>query len=507
MSKRFVDIGDHVAAGQTLALIESPDVDQQLFQAQAQESQSHAMTLQAVADLANKQATVSQYSSNVSQAEANVEQTNAQLIDAQAKLAQLVAAKAMAETQLDEAKHQVSIKQAALVQADTQRDLADVTYKRYKTLLDSGYVSLQDADQADATYKTEVAAVNSAQADLKASQSAVMAAEQFVQSAEANVHSGEAEVVAAQKSVRAITATVHANKATVTAAQANVRLGQSNVSANLDAERANKYNTKHYAVLTGFEKVVAPFAGVITARNVDVGTLVSAGAGSGGSAGPSSMSSQGASVNVGSASSASTSPSTASGGGLFGVARTDIIRILVSVPEIYSKTVRTGDSARIEIREFPGRTFKGTVTRMAGALDTNSRTLLTEVHIDNRDGAILPGMFAQVHFSLKNQSGDVRVPSSAIIFDALGTRVAAVDQDNKIHLVNIKVIRDYGKQIDINELPAGVETIVADPTDDLTDGEVVKPVLITSPTSGGASASSGSPSQPAASSKGASSGR
>ncbi len=130
-----------------------------------------------------------------------------------------------------------------------------------------------------------------------------------------------------------------------------------------------------------------------------------------------------------------------------------MIRILVSVPETYSKTIRTGVPARILVREFPGRTFRGTVARMAGALDTNSRTLLTEVHIDNHDGALLPGMFAQVHFDLINPSGDFRVPSSAVMFDSFGTRLAVVDQANTIHLVNIKVVRDYGKEIDINDVP------------------------------------------------------
>ncbi len=497
LSKRFVDIGDHVAAGQVLALIESPDVDQQLYQAQAQETQSHAVTQQAVADLANKRATVSQYRSNVTQAEANVEQTNAQLSDAQAKLAQLVAARAMTEAQLDEAKHQVGIKEAALVQADAQSGLANVTYQRYKTLLDSGYVALQDADQAEAAYKTAVAAVNSAKADLNASKSAVSAAEQQVKSATANVNSGQAEVLAAEKSVHAVQATVHSNQSTVDAAKANVQLGQSNVAANIQAERANKFNTRHYAVLTSFERVVAPFAGVITARNVDVGYLVNAGGGGGASG-----SSQGAAVNVGTASGGAGAPATASGAGLFGLARTDVIRILVSVPETYSRTVRAGDKAQVSVRSFPGRTFAGTVARMSGALDSTSRTLLTEIHIDNRDGALLPGMFAQVHFDLPNPTGDFRVPSSAVIWDALGTRVATVDSDNKVHFISVKVARDYGKEIDISGPLNGSDSVLVAPTDDLDEGEVVKPVQAKLPPAESAGGS-GKPAQGTSSSSGA----
>lgn len=494
LSKRFVDIGDRVERGQTLALIESPDVDQQLYQAQAQAAQSRAQTQQAVADLANKRATVSQFRSNVRQAEANVEQTNAQLSDAEAKLAQLIAAKGAAEAQADQAEHQVGIKQAVVTQAETQRHLTELTFKRYKTLLESGYVALQDEDQAEAAYKTAAAAVVSAEADLSASKSAARAAAQQVQSADANIRSGEAEVLAAKRSIRAVEATVHSSESTVVAAQANVRLGQSNVAANLDAEHANQFNAKRFAVLTSFEKVVAPFAGVITARNVEVGTLVNAGQSAGGGS-SGSGGSAGSAVNIGSASSGSASPSTASAGGLFGLARIDTIRILLTVPQAYVKMIRPGQTAHVVIREFPGKIFTGSVARMAGALDTNSRTLLTEVHIDNRNGAILPGMYTQIHFDVANPTGQFRVPSSVIISDALGTRVAVVGNDNKVHFTVVHISRDYGQHVDINEGLNGGENIIVSPTDDLIEGEVVRPTVIpvTDPNGPRPGASSGKP--------------
>jgi len=474
LSKRLVDIGDKVKAGQVLAIIESPDIDQQLFQAQAQVSQSHAVTQQSLADLANKKATVAQLRSGVRQTEANVEQSNAQVADAQAKVVQLTATKASVEAQTEAAKHQVSLKEASVEQAETQRGLAEITYKRYKTLLDGGFVALQDADQAEAAYKTAVSAVTAAQADLKAAQAAVHAAEQQVLSAAANVKSGEAEVVAAEKSLRATQTTVKSAESSVDAALANVQSGQSTIAANHDTERANQFNAKHYSVLTAFEKVTAPFDGVITARNVEVGTLV--GGGAVGGSGASTGSSSAAPANLGSASGTGTAPNIASGGGLFGLARTDVIRILVTVPQTYVRAMHAGVTTFITIPEFPGKKFAGVVARVSGALDTNSRTLLTEVHIDNKNGAILPGMFATVHFLVGNKLHQVRIPASALISDALGTRVATVGTDNTIHYIKVKIARDYGTEIDISDGLNGDERLVVAPSDDLVEGATVKPV-------------------------------
>lgn len=476
VSKRLADIGDHVQAGQVLAIIESPDSDQQLYQAQAQSAQAHALTKQAQADLANKRANVSLTSSNVRQAEANVEQSKAQIADARARLAQLTAAHGTAEAQLDAAQHLVDIKKAAVVQAETQKHLAELTYKRYKSLLDGGFVALQDVDQAEAALKSAVASVQSAQADLEAATASVKGAVQQVASASANVKSGEAQVLAAERSLTATSATVASTRANVEAARANVDLGKSTVQANQEAERANKFNESHFAILTGFEKVTAPFTGVITARNIEVGTLVGGGAVGGAAGGAASA--QGSTYSLGSATGGNTAPNAAAGGGLFGLARTDTIRILVSVPQSYARTVRTGQPARVEIREFPGKPIVGVVAHVSGALDTNSRTLLTEIHIDNKSGAILPGMFAQVHLGLKTTSNAYTIPASSVLYDSMGTRVMAIDQDGALKFVPVKIAKDYGQTIDIAEGVSSADQLVAAPSDEMVDGERVNPVPI-----------------------------
>ena len=482
--KLYVDIGRRVHAGQVLAEIESPDVDQQLYQADAQTAQAQASVRQAQATVSNSKATVAQFQSNVQQAVANLEQTRALVADAQAKLAQSAAAKSVSDAQLTAAQHQVDIQDAALKQAQTQLHLAEVTLQRYETLLKQGYVAMEDVDQNRATYDNAVSAVNSAKASLAAAVANVKAAESTVQSSEANVHAGEAELKAAEKSMNAMAATVRSNQATVDAAIANVRMNESNVNANEYAVRANKANTRHYAVLTSFEKVIAPYDGVITARNVEVGTLVSGGSGSGGGSSPptSSSNSVGSVANVGSAAtSSSATPNTAPGGGLFGIARPEILRIFVSLPEAYVRQMHAGLPAQVELTAYPGHMFPGAVARMSGALDVTSRTLLTEVQVDNRDGKILPGMYVRVHFDLARQQGALRIPASALIYDAQGTRVAVVTPENRIHYVPVTIGRDYGQVLEVTQGITGQDALVVNPTDELSEGEAVNPAVVAPP--------------------------
>jgi len=475
IKKLYVDIGSHVHAGQVLAEIDSPDVDQQLYQADAQEAQAQSAIRQAQATVSNSKATVAQYQANVQQAQANVEQARAVVSDAEARLTQLKSAKSTSEAQLSAAQHQVEVQQAALKQAQVQLHLADVTLKRYENLLNQGFVALQDVDQARASYETAQAAVNSAQANLNAASANVKAAESGVNSSEANIHSGEAQVSAAQKSLNALSATVRSNQALVDAASANVRMNEANVNTNQYAARANAANSKHYAVLTSFEKVTAPFDGVITARNVDVGSLVNGGSGSGGSGSPSAASGGSA------ASSSSATPNTAPGGGLFGIARPETLRIYVSLPEAYARQMHEGLPARIELGAYPGRMFPGTVAHVSGALDVTSRTLLTEVHVDNRDGKIIPGMYVQVHFNLPRQQGALRIPASALITDAQGTRVVVVTPANVIHYVPVKLGRDYGQVLEITQGLTEQDALVLTPTDELSEGEAVKPETVDPP--------------------------
>ena len=215
---------------------------------------------------------------------------------------------------------------------------------------------------------------------------------------------------------------------------------------------------------------------MITARNIEVGTLVGGGAVGGAAGGVSS--SQGSTYTLGSATGGNTAPNAAAGGGLFGLARTDTIRILVSVPQSYARTVHAGQTARVQIREFPGKPIVGVVARVSGALDTNSRTLLAEIHVDNKAGAILPGMFAQVHLGLQNSSNSITVPASAVLYDAMGTRVMAIDAEGALKFVAVKIAKDYGQTIDISDGVSTTDQIVAAPSDELIDGERVNAVPI-----------------------------
>ena len=492
ISKRYVDIGSRVKAGQVLAEIEAPDVDASLVQAQQQTQQAIAGVAQAESDVANKQATVSQYQSNVKQTQANVEQSRAQLADAEAKRAQAQAQLGTARAQQAQQEQVVGIKRAALAQTQTQLDLASVTLNRYQTLLKSGYVALQDVDQSQANYDTARAAVNSAQADLRSAQENVKAAQEQVQSARSNVSATDAEVTAAQKNVKAVLATVGAAQATVAAARANVRQSQATVQANRSNVGAAQANAQRIGVTRGFSRVVAPFAGVITARNVDVGTLINAGGGAGGSGSASTSSSQN------SASTASATPSSTPSGGLFGLANIETLRVFVSVPETYAKQMQAGVKANLAIREFPGRTFEGEISNVSGALDAVSRTLLTEVHIPNPDGGLLPGMYAQVHFDLPKTRASLRLPSNTLMYDAQGTRVATLTTDSKIHYVPIRVGRDFGTEIEVVEGLTGQENVVTNPSDDLTEGLKVQGKLAPPPPAppGGAPAQAGQPGQP-----------
>ena len=474
--KRYVDIGSHVKAGQLLAEIESPDADQSVAQAQAQTAQAQATVRQAQADVANKQSVVAQTRSQVKQAEANVETARAQLSTSKSRLAQLQSALATAQAQYSQAQQNVGIKQGALKQAMTQRDLAGVTLNRYQTLLKSGYVALQDVDQSQANFDNATAAVNSAQSDVNAVEAAVRAARNVVGSAQANVRAGQSDVRAAEKNVQAVAATVGTAQAAVGAAKAGVQQSQANVAANQSAVVANQANSRRASILSGFSQITAPFDGVITARNVEVGSLVSAGSGGASGSTPTSSTTGGSAANVGSAASTSATPNTSSAQGLFGIARTDTLRILVSVPQTYARQMRAGVGASISFREFPNRPFLAVVHNVSGALDAVSRTLLTEIYLPNPTNQLLPGMYAQIKFDLPSAAGALRVPAGVVIFDAQGTRIITVTPDNKLHFVGVKVGRDYGTEVEILDGLTGQETLVATPSDALTEGETVKTV-------------------------------
>jgi HlyD family secretion protein len=316
IAERRVDIGSHVHAGDMLALIAAPELDQQLAQAQAQLAQLRAALLQA---------------------------------------------------------------QSAVEEARSNTTLADVTNTRTSQLALQGWETKQNADNTRLGLASRQAALNNAEAGVK------MAA-----------------------------ANVAAQYATVQ------RLQQ----------------------LTGYEHVTAPFDGVITARNVDTGDLVSADANGG-------------------------TP-------LFTLQREDILRIQVYVPQSGVIGLKPGLQARVQLPELPGRTFEGQLARISEALDAGSRTMLVEVDVPNPDGTLKPGLYVSVTFAVPRTAPAVVVPAEAVLFNADGLRVATVDGEGRIAMHDVTVYRDFGTTLELRSGLKGDERVALSPPADIKDGQKVK---------------------------------
>jgi RND family efflux transporter MFP subunit len=198
-------------------------------------------------------------------------------------------------------------------------------------------------------------------------------------------------------------------------------------------------NVKRLEDLQHFKTIYAPFDGVITARNTDIGAL------------------------IGSASNAKE---------LFHIASMTRLRIFVSVPQLYARSMQSDTSADIEIQELPGRKFTGRVARTAQSIDPSSRTLLVEIDLDNPKGEILPGSFAQVHLKMPTQVSTFRLPVNALIFRSEGLRIATVT-DGVVSLVPITLGRDFGSTVEVVSGLTGAESVVINPPDSLAQGQRV----------------------------------
>src|SRR5438046_1736321 len=216
---------------------------------------------------------------------------------------------------------------------------------------------------------------------------------------------------------------------------------------NEKAYEAAKANLQQLEKIQSFQQILAPFAGKIAARNIDVGTLVTAGTGN-------------------------------SGTPLFSLVQSDLLRVYVYVPQTNAAQVREGLKAKILLQEFPGREFDGAVTRTAGAMDPTSRTMQVEVQVPNDDGTLYAGMYGQVKFLLPDDNAPIVVPANAFVFRAQGPQVVTVTGDNRIHWQKISVGRDFGTQIEVLEGLKENTKVVMNPTDDLDEGIAVqlKPV-------------------------------
>lgn len=208
--------------------------------------------------------------------------------------------------------------------------------------------------------------------------------------------------------------------------------------ANLAAADAN---VRRLEQLESFKHIYAPFTGVITQRNTDTGALINAGA--------------------------------SGQKGLFNLAQLDPLRVYVSVPQMYSPSVRAGMNAYLQLDEYPGEKFAGKIARNADAIDPATRTLLTEVNVDNHNGKLLPGAYAQVHFAIPVQTVRISVPVNALLFRAEGPRIAVVGSDQKIKLKPVMIGRDFGTKVEILNGLSPDDQIVVNPADSLEDGEQV----------------------------------
>ena len=314
---RMVDIGDHVQAGQPVAEIEAPEMEEQVRQSKA----------------------------------------NLQL----------------ARAAMDQA-------QANYQQGKSDTELARVTAQRWSNLAAKGVVSRQENDQYQSQYQSRMAALESLE-----------------------------KAVGVQRS-------------NVAAAEANLAR----------IERMQSYLV-----------VKAPFDGVITLRNVDVGALVNSG-------------------------------STL----LFRIAQTSTLRTYLNVPQEQASSVRAGQPARLSVSNLPGRQFTGAVARTANSLDPTSRTLLVEVHVPNREGALLPGMYARVELVSPRTDAPLLIPSDALIARGEGMEVAVVREDHRVHVQKIEVGRDYGDRLEVAAGLRDGDMVIANPGDAVREGLEVQPVPI-----------------------------
>lgn len=203
-----------------------------------------------------------------------------------------------------------------------------------------------------------------------------------------------------------------------------------------------RFNLQRLEEMQRFQKVYAPFDGVITARNIDIGALINAGA-------------------------------NAPGKELFDIAATGSLRVYVNVPQQYSRDVLPGGAAELTLAEFPGRRFAGKIVRNSDAIDPASRTLLTEVDVDNKAGELLPGAFLSVHLKLRSKVTTVVIPVNTLIFRSEGLQVAVVRND-KAELTTVTMGRDYGTEVEVLSGLAPGDEVIENPSDSLVSGAEVR---------------------------------
>jgi HlyD family secretion protein len=230
-----------------------------------------------------------------------------------------------------------------------------------------------------------------------------------------------------------------ANVSTQQANVENARAGVKVAEANIEAQQAT---VNRLRTLAEFESVRAPFNGVVTVRNIDVGDLVNA--------------------------------DTGGGTPMFTMVRDDVLRVSVHVPQSLATAMRDGVDAKVQVFELPGRTFAGKVARSAGALLSSSRTLSVEVDVDNAAHLLRAGLFVNVSFVIPREHPNVVVPADALIFNQQGLQVAVINENKSVHLQSVTVYRDFGATIELSDGLRGGENIVLSPPTSLQEGGKVR---------------------------------
>jgi len=215
---------------------------------------------------------------------------------------------------------------------------------------------------------------------------------------------------------------------------------------------AAEANVSRLRSLQGFNKVTAPFDGVLTRRNVDVGDLINAGNGGAGQA-------------------------------LFSVAQVDPLRLYIYVPQVYASQVKIGDTVRVSLAERAGEHYEGSIARTARAIDPATRTLQVEIRVPNPGGELFSGAYVQVELPIKGARAATVVPTNVLLFRPDGPRVAVVDQSGRVHLALVKLGTDYGTSVEVLGGLDANDRIIVNPADSLADGDVV--TLVRTPQSAG----------------------
>src|SRR5882757_2384755 len=233
-------------------------------------------------------------------------------------------------------------------------------------------------------------------------------------------------------------------------AQQDVDNAVGNYNANSAIVQASEANVKQLQALQSFEKIYAPFDGVVTARNTDIGDL----------------------INSGSSGSVKTD--------LFHIAQPGVLRVYVNVPEEYSQGIKSGMTADLALAEFPGRTFQGKLIRTAEAINMTTRTLLIEVDVNNPTGTLLTGSYAEVHLNVPTQASTYLLPVNALLFRSEGLRVAVV-KEGKVVLSAVTPGHDFGSQIEVVSGLNANDQVIINPPDSIVTGQKVQIVQATLP--------------------------